>query len=135
MLLEKCKNDEETRNEIMQLWKNANGERRKWLANLVKFVFTEISKDQVVIKLMNEKERTSMEDWIERMKENRRKEDIKLRKKAIKEGRAQGRAEAIALIIKNMLKENQDENIIIKFTNAKREDIEEARKELEMQVN
>ena len=135
MLLEKCKNDEETRNEIMQLWKNANGERRKWLANLVKFVFTEISKDQVVIKLMNEKERTSMEDWIERMKENRRKEDIKLRKKAIKEGRAQGRAEAIALIIKNMLKENQDENIIIKFTNAKREDIEEVRKELEMQVN
>lgn len=131
MLLEKCKDDEETRNLIMQLWGDADKERREWLANLVKFVFSQMSKDEVILKLMNEKERTSMEDWIERMKENRRKEDIKLRKKAIKEGRA----EAIALIIKNMLKENQDENTIIKFTNAKREDIEEVRKELEMQVN
>ena len=139
MLLEKCKNDEETRKIIMELWKNANEERRKWLASLVRFVFTEISKDIAILKLINEKERTSMEDWIERMKENRRKEDIKLKRKAIKEGRVegikQGIKETMISIIKNMLKENQDENTILRFTNAKKEDIEEARRELNMQTN
>lgn len=139
MLLEKCKNDKEIRTTIMQLWENANKERREWLANLIKFVFSQMSKDEVILKLMNEKEKTSMEDWIERMKENRRKEDIKLKRKAIREGRAEGREqgikETINLIIKNMLKEHQDESTIIRFTNAKKEDIEKVKQELNMQIN
>ena len=43
--------------------------------------------------------------------------------------------ETITLIIKNMLKENQDENTIIRFTNAKKEEIDEIKRELEMQAN
>lgn len=38
--------------------------------------------------------------------------------------------ETIITIIKNMLQLNQDENTIMKFTNAKKEDIERAKKEL-----
>lgn len=139
MVLEKCKNYNETRETIIQLWRNANEERKAWLANLIKYVYSQMLKDKEILKLMNKKERLPMEDWIERMKANRRKEDRELRRKAVKEGRAEGRAEgireAITSIIKNMLKENQDENTIIRVTNAKKEDIEEIRKELGIQAN
>lgn len=95
MLLEKCKNDEETRRIIMQLWKNANIERREWLANLIKYAFSQMLKDEEILKLMNEKENSSMEDWIERMKEVRKKEDKALKKKAVREGLKEGRAQGI----------------------------------------
>ena len=136
MLLEKCQNDEETRETIIQLWRKANSVRKEWLANLIKYAFSKMLEDENIVELMNKKERTSMEDWIERMKANRRREDRELKKKAIREGRAEGRVqgikETIKLIVKNMLKENQDENTIIKFTNIERKEIDEIRRELEM---
>lgn len=98
-------------------------ERKRWLASLVKYVFSKIAEDEEIFKLINEKESMPMEDWIERMKVNRKKEDRKLVKDTIME------------IVKNMLKANQDDNTIIKFTNVKKEDIDQIRKKLEMQVN
>ena len=40
--------------------------------------------------------------------------------------------ETITNIIKNMLQQNEDEEKIMKYTNAKREDIDAAKKELGM---
>lgn len=139
MLLEKCKNDDETRKTLLHLWKVADIARRSWLANLIKYVFSQMLKDEQILKLINEKENSSMEDWIERMKAVREREDKALKKKAIKEGlkegRAEGRAEGIKetikLIVKNMLIENEDENTIIRYTNINKQDIEKIRKELE----
>ena len=47
----------------------------------------------------------------------------------------EGKIETITNMIKNMLKLNQDEEFIMKCTNAKKEDIEKVKKELKMQVN
>jgi len=101
MLLEKCINQDETIEAIIKLWK------------------------------IYGKEKIPMEDWIERMKASRRRENRELRKKAIKEGRQEGIKETIRLIAKNMLKENQDENTIMRYTNVDRQEIEEIRRELE----
>ena len=49
-----------------------------------------------------------------------------------REGRREGRREGILEIIKNMLKLNEDEKTIMKFTNAKQADIEKVKKELQM---
>ena len=54
------------------------------------------------------------------------------KKEGKREGRKEGRKEGILEIIKNMLKLNQDEKTIMKFTNAKQADIEQAKKELQM---
>ena len=82
------------------------------------------------------------EEWIERIKRNERKKEKKLteagitigRKEGLQEGKREGvrvgKKETIIEIVKNMLKLNQDENTIMKFTNAKREDIEEAKRQM-----
>ena len=70
------------------------------------------------------------EEWIERIKRNERKKEKKLTEKGKKDGRMEGKRETIIEIVKNMLKLNQDENTIMKFTNAKREDIEEAKRQM-----
>ncbi len=62
------------------------------------------------------------EEWIERIKRNERKKEKRLTEA--------GKKETIIEIVKNMLKLNQDENTIMKFTNAKREDIEEAKRQM-----
>jgi len=122
MVLEKCTNDEQMREIIIKLWKNANSMRKVWLANLIRYAFSQMLQDEEILKLINKKEKISMEDWIERMKANRKKEDRALERKTIKE--------TIKLVVKNMLKENQDENTIMKFTNIERKEIEKIRREL-----
>ena len=61
-----------------------------------------------------------------------REEGITLGKK---EGRNAGIKETITNMIKNMLKFNEDEETIMKYTNVKKEEIEKIRKELGMQAN
>ena len=71
------------------------------------------------------------DEWFETIKRNEAKKENKLRK----EGKKLGKKETILEIIKNMLELNQDEKTIMKFTKAKKSDIEKAKKELQMQVN
>lgn len=49
-----------------------------------------------------------------------------------KEGRKEGIQETLGSIIKNMLQLNQDDKTIMKFTNAKKEDIEKVKINLGM---
>ena len=63
-----------------------------------------------------------MEDLIERIKANDKKKERALKREGIKE--------TIKLVIKNMLKENHAEEMIMKITNAKKEEIEKIRKEM-----
>lgn len=119
MLLEKCKNQEELKNTAIELWKKADEARKGWLENLIKYVFPEILDDEEILKLIKEREKLPMEDLIERLKAARKKEDKALVRETIRK------------IIKNMLKENLDEDTIMKFTNAKRKEIEKIRMELE----
>lgn len=119
MVLEKCKDKEELKNMMIELWKRANTVRRGWLENLIKYVFPEILDDEEILMLMKGREKLPMEDLIERIKANEKKKEKALIKKTIR------------TIIKNMLKENLDEDTIIKFTNAKRKEIEKIRMELE----
>ena len=77
------------------------------------------------------------DEWFETIKRNEIKKENRLRregeKKGEKRGEEKGRRESLLEIIKNMIRLNQDEKIIIKFTKAKKSDIEEAKRELEAQ--
>lgn len=120
MLLEKCKNQDEMRRMIIELWKKADVERKEWLQNLMKYAFSQILNDEEIYNLLNREEKLPMEDWIKRIKANEKKKEKALIRDTIKS------------IVKNMLKENQDEDTIMKYTKVKRKDIEKIRKELEV---
>jgi len=122
MLLEKCKDKEELKEIIIELYGNANTARREWLENLIKYVFPSVLNDSEILKLIKGKEKMPMEDLIERLKANRRREDRELKRKAI--------SETIKSVITNMLKENHAEEMIMKITNAKKEEIEKIRQEM-----
>ena len=125
---------------ITKLWKKADNTRKDWLENLIRYAYSQVLSNREIIGLIYGKEKIPMEDWIERMKASRRKENRELKKKAIKEGRKEGRKEGvkegvketIRLIVVNMLKENQDENTIMRYTNANKEEIEEIRREVQL---
>lgn len=119
MMLEKCKDKDELKSTTIEIWKKADTARRGWLENLIKYVFPKILDDEEILRLIKGEEKLPMEDLIERIKANEKKKEKALIKKTIR------------TIIKNMLKENLDEDTIIKFTNAKRKEIEKIRMELE----
>ena len=81
------------------------------------------------------------DEWFETIKRNEIKKENRLRREGEKKGekrgeekgKKEGRRESLLEIIKNMIRLNQDEKIIIKFTKAKKSDIEEAKRELEAQ--
>lgn len=73
------------------------------------------------------------DEWFETIKRNEIKKENRLRREGEKKGEEKGRRESLLEIIKNMIRLNQDEKIIIKFTKAKKSDIEEAKRELEAQ--
>ena len=88
-----------------------------------------------ILKILKGKEKEEMNDeWFETIKRNEAKKENELKKQGRKEGRKQGKKETILEIIKNMLTLNQDAQTIMKFTKAKKSDIEEVKKELQMQV-
>ncbi len=131
MILEKCRNSEELKRTIIELGKT--NERVEWLKELIEYVFQDIlgeDKEEILEKF-ERKEENNMEDLVERIKTYEERKE----KRLIRRGRIEGKVETITNMIKNMLKLNQDEEFIMKCTNAKKEDIEKARKELEMQVN
>ena len=67
-----------------------------------------------------------MEDLLIRIEEEE--------KRRMKEIEQTGKMDGLKEIIKNMLKLNQDESTIMKFTNAKKKDIERAKKDLSTQI-
>ena len=68
------------------------------------------------------------------IRERLRDEYINERKRGRQEGRQEGIVEGIMLVIKNMLQLEQDDTTIMKFTKAKKEDIEKAKTELGMTI-
>ena len=139
MVLEKCRNSEELKRTIIELGKNKD--MIEWLKELIEYVFPDIlgEEKEEMIEKMERKEENNMEDLVERIKKYEERKEKRLINKGRTEGRTVGRTEGkietITNMIKNMLKLNQDEEFIMKCTNAKKEDIEKAKKELEMQVN
>ena len=146
MLLEKCKTKEEVLETLIELIiKAKNEERIEWIKGLVEYVFPDILGEDRgrLLKMIEKKEKRKMEDLVERIKKYEEMREKRLigkgREEGIavgrKEGRNAGIKETITNMIKNMLKLNQDEELIMKCTNAKKEEIEKIRKELGMQAN
>ena len=148
MLIEKCKTKEEVIDILLELIKLADEERLRWIAKIVEYILDELLGEvkvlvlELISKMLEKEEKNMDEEWIERIKRNERKKEKKLteagitigRKEGLQEGKREGvrvgKKETIIEIVKNMLKLNQDENTIMKFTNAKREDIEEAKRQM-----
>lgn len=130
MVLEKCKKKSELRNAIIGLWDKASSEKKEWIENLVKYVFPELLEYKEIFKLINGKERMPMEDLIQRIEADEKRRENALKKKAKKDGVVEGMKETIKIIVKNMLKDNQDEDTIMRYTKVGREEIEKIRRDM-----
>ena len=143
LLIEKCKTKEELIDTLMNLIVLIKDkEKIEWLEKIVEYILSDIlgENKKDILKILKGKEKEEMDDeWFETIKRNEAKKENELKNQGKKEGRKEGRKlgkkETILEIIKNMLVLNQDEKTIMKFTKAKKSDIEEARKELQIQIN
>lgn len=138
LLIEKCKTKEELIDILMSLIVLIEDQERiEWLEKNVEYVIPDVLGEdkEEILKILKGKEKEEMNDeWFETIKRNEAKKENELKKQGRKEGRKQGKKETILEIIKNMLTLNQDAQTIMKFTKAKKSDIEEVKKELQMQV-
>lgn len=139
MVFEKCKTKEELKSEIVEMLLRAQSKQRiKWIQQLIQYVFADkLGEDgNKILEILEKGEMSAMEDLFERIEINEAKIRKSLINKGIRRGKTVGRLEGIIEnmmnTIKNMLKQNEDEEKIMKYTNAKREDIEKAKKELGM---
>ena len=137
-------------------------EMLKWLEKVVRYILPDMLGEEkdMILENIRRKEVGNMEyydnGWCSRITRNEKRKEARLirkgrnegiiegkiegkmegkaegKKEGKREGRKEGRKEGILEIIKNMLKLNQDEKTIMKFTNAKQADIEQAKKELQM---
>ena len=139
MVFEKCKTKEELKSEIVEMLLRAQSKQRiKWIQQLIQYVFADkLGEDgNKILEILEKGEMSAMEDLFERIEINEAKIRKSLINKGIRRGKTVGRLEGIIEnmmnTIKNMLKQNEDEEKIMKYTNAKREDIEKSQKELGM---
>ena len=141
LLIEKCRTKEELIDTLMELIIHTESQDRiEWLEKIVEYILPDLLGEakHEILRILKGKERSHMSDeWFETIKRNEIKKENRLRregeKKGEKRGEEKGRRESLLEIIKNMIRLNQDEKIIIKFTKAKKSDIEEAKRELEAQ--
>lgn len=131
MVLEKCKTREELKSKIVKILLMAQDkERIRWIEQLIRYVFVDELGEEgnKILEILEKGEMSDMEDLLERIEIN----EARIKRNLIKKGRKEGIIETITNIIKNMLQQNEDEEKIMKYTNAKLEDIEKAKKELGM---
>ena len=149
LLIEKCRTKEELIDTLMELIIHTESQDRiEWLEKIVEYILPDLLGEakHEVLRILKGKERSHMSDeWFETIKRNEIKKENRLRREGEKKGekigekrgeekgKKEGRRESLLEIIKNMIRLNQDEKIIIKFTKAKKSDIEEAKRELEAQ--
>ena len=129
MLLEKCRNKEELRDTLIEIWSQSKSEKiKEWIEDLIIYVFPHMlgEEKETILKIIEGRNRGLMEDLLIRIEEEE--------KRRMKEIEQTGKMDGLKEIIKNMLKLNQDESTIMKFTNAKKKDIERAKKELSTQI-
>ena len=139
MLFEKCKTKEELKSEIIEMILRAKDkERINWIKQMIKYVFIDkLEVDAIkILEILEKGEMNNMEELFERIERNEARIRKNLIKKGIRKGistgRLQGIFENMMNTIKNMLQQNENEEKIMKYTNAKQEDIEVAKKELGM---
>ena len=98
--------------------------------------------DKTIKKILEEKEEVAkfLKQYIKIDIEHQSKVDKKMQKKleegerrGEKRGKKLGMQENLLLIVKNMLRLNEDEDKIIAYTNATKADIEKAKRTLKMQ--
>ena len=149
LLIEKCRTKEELIDTLMELIIHTESQDRiEWLEKIVEYILPDLLGEakHEILRILKGKERSHMSDeWFETIKRNEIKKENRLRREGEKKGekigekrgeekgKKEGRRESLLEIIKNMIRLNQDEKIIIKFTKAKKSDIEEAKRELEAQ--
>lgn len=149
LLIEKCRTKEELIDTLMELIIHTESQDRiEWLEKIVEYILSDLLGEakHEILRILKGKERSHMSDeWFETIKRNEIKKENRLRREGEKKGekigekrgeekgKKEGRRESLLEIIKNMIRLNQDEKIIIKFTKAKKSDIEEAKRELEAQ--
>ena len=120
MILEKSRNKQEIIDNLTQILENSpKGKPREKLERIVMYLYNNLDNEdkKVIIKLIEESEGEK------NMLNVRRILDAEIRKEIIG---------TVKNIIKNMLQQNEDEEKIMKYTNAKKEDIEIVKKELGM---
>lgn len=134
MLIEKYNTSKEISNILIELIsKTKDKEIKEWIEGEVLYILKDTlttEKQKEILELLKKGEKGSMEEWLERVRKNDARIERNLIKKGEQKGRTDGIIEGIMTIVKNMLKNNMDDESIMKYTNVKKEEIEKARKEL-----
>lgn len=131
MIFEKCKTKEELKNEIVEMLLLAQEKNKiKWIEQLIRYVFADKLKEDGnrILEVLEKGEMSEMDDLLERIEIN----EARIRRNLINKGKMEGIIETMTTIIKNMLQQNENEEKIMKYTNAKKEDIEKVKKELKI---
>ena len=147
LIIEKCNTKEELIKTLLDLVKITEDKGMlKWLEKVVRYILPDRLGEErsVILENIRRKEVGDMEyydnGWCSRITRNEKRKEARLIRRGRNEGiiegkmegKREGRREGILEIIKNMLKLNEDEKTIMKFTNAKQADIEKVKKELQM---
>ena len=124
MILEKSKCFEDVSNNLTMMLKNTpKGKLRGNLKRIVMFLYQNFNEEEInkIIKIIEESEGEG------NMLTAKRIIDAELRKQ-----RREGILEMTVKVIKNMLQQNEDEEKIMRYTNTKKEDIENVKRQLNM---
>ena len=138
MLMEKAKNKEELLEIVKEILDNLKSIKllpkiRQYLIDMQEGR-TELKE---MIEIINEREKEG-KDKMSTLCDRLRYENEVIRKKAreqgVKEGIKEGIKEAIISLVKNMLRQNEEEDKILTYANIKKEELEKIKEELQIKI-
>lgn len=128
MLMEKQGNGKEIKNSIIDiLLETKDQERIEWIKEITLYILADVLKPEEreeILDLIENKEESDMEEWIERVKRNDALEEKRLRE--------EGKKEIINNLVKNMLKNNENEEKIMQYTSISKKEFQAIKKSLAM---
>ncbi len=128
MLMEKQGNGKEIKNSIIDiLLETKDQERIEWIKEITLYILAYVLKPEEreeILDLIENKEESDMEEWIERVKRNDALEEKRLRE--------EGKKEIINNLVKNMLKNNENEEKIMQYTSISKKEFQAIKKSLAM---
>ena len=136
MLMEKQNNSKEIKNSLVNIVTYTEDEERlEWIKEITLYILSdvlEVEEREEILNLIESKEESDMEEWIQRVKRNNEIEKQKLIKKGEEKGKKKGTQQILKTLVKNMLLNKEDDAKILQYTNLKPKEYEKIKKELQL---
>ena len=137
MLMEKQNNSKEIKNSLINILTYTEDEERlEWIKEITLYILSEVlepEEREEILNLIESKEESDMEEWIQRVKRNNEIEKQKLIKKGEEKGKKKGTQQILKILVKNMLLNKEDDAKILQYTNLNPKEYEKIKKELRLE--